>query len=56
MNNVHVQPRAADLRLRYGRQLKYLQYRYHNPETSRYEGGFVVSDAIGRQFGSLMFR
>ena len=56
VNNVHVQPRAADLRYRYGRQLKELQYRYHNPATDHYEGGFVVSDAIGRQSGSLMFR
>ena len=56
VQNVHVQPRAADLRSRYGQQLKALQYRYHNPATGRYEGGFVVSDAIGRQSGSLMFR
>ena len=56
VNNVHVQPRAADLRHRYGRSLKALQYRYRNPATNRYEGGVVVSDAIGQQNGSLMFR
>ena len=56
VNNVHVQPRAEDLRQRYGQQLKALQYRYRNPETNRYEGGIVVSDAIGHQNGSLMFR
>ena len=49
-------PRAADLRHHYGRQLKELQYRFRNPENGRYEGGFVVSDAIGHQSGALMFR
>ena len=56
VNNVHVQPRAADLRNRYGQQLKALQYRYDNPMTGHFEGGFVVADAIGRQTGSSMFR
>lgn len=56
VNNVHVQPRAADLRRRYAQQLKALQYRYRNPVSGRYEGGLVVSDAIGRRSGSLMFR
>ena len=56
VNNVHVQPRAADLRRRYGEQLKALQYRYQNSVTVRYEGGLVVSDAIARRNGSLMFR
>ena len=56
VNNVHVQPLAADLRQRYGQQLKSLRYRYQNPATGRHEGGLVVSDAIGHQTGSLMFR
>ena len=56
VNNVHVQPRAAALRHRYGEQLKALQYRYHNPQTDRHEGGIVVSDAIARRNGSFMFR
>lgn len=56
VDNVHVQPAAARLRHRYGQQLKDLQYRYWNPETRRYEGGIVVSDAIGRRNGSSMFR
>jgi hypothetical protein len=56
VNNVHVQPRAADLRRRYGEQLKALQYRYQNSVTGRYEGGLVVSDAIARRNDSLMFR
>lgn len=55
VNNVHVQPRAAELRLRYGQQLKALQYRYYDEARSRYQGGFTVSDAIGRQNGSRMF-
>ena len=57
VNNVHVQPRgAAALRHRYGEQLKELQYRYHNPQADRHEGGIVVSDAIARLNGSFMFR
>lgn len=55
VNNVHVQPSAAVLRDRYGKQLKALQYRYRNPDNLRYEGGLVVSDAIGQENGSLMF-
>ena len=55
VNNVHVQPRAGALRDRYGQQLKTLQYRYQNPKDFRYEGGLVVSDAIGQKNGSLMF-
>lgn len=56
VNNVHVQPRAAALRVRYGEQLKTLQYRYRNLGTQRYQGGIVVSDAIAQRNGSLMFR
>lgn len=55
VNNIHVQPRAAELRLRYGQQLKALQYRYYDATLSRYRGGFTVSDAIGHQSGSRMF-
>ena len=55
--NAHVQPRAADLRQRYGTQLKALQYRYADPTRgNRYQGGLVVADGIGRQGGSRMFR
>lgn len=55
VSNVHVQPRAVELRERYGQQLKTLQYRYQNPDNLRYEGGLVVSDAIGQKSGTLMF-
>ena len=55
VNNVHVQPRAGPLRDRYGQQLKAFQYRYENLDTGRYDGGLVVSDAIGKENGSLMF-
>ena len=55
VSNVHVQPRAEELRSRYGQQLKALQYRYRNPDNLRYEGGLVVSDAIGQKSGALMF-
>ena len=56
VDNVHVQSDAAKLRNRYGWQLDTLQHRYWNPTTERYEGGIVVSDAVNRQSGSLMFR
>lgn len=55
VNNVHVQPRAAALRDRYGQQIKNLQYRYRKEQTGRYEGGVVVSDAIAHQSGARMF-
>ena len=54
VNNVHVQPRATN---RYGRQRQNLQYyRYRNLATCRHDGGLVVSDAIGRQSGTSIFR
>ena len=56
VNNVHVQPRAASLRQRYGVQLKALQYRYQDAATGRYRGGLVVADAIAHRNASLMFR
>lgn len=56
VNNVHVQPGAASLKLRYGPQLKALQFRYRDAATGRYRGGIVVSDAIRQRNGSLMFR
>lgn len=55
VQNTHVQPNAALLRNRYGKQIKSLQYRYLNQEIKRYEGGVVVSDAIKHRNGSLMF-
>lgn len=55
VNNVHVQPRAAGLKRRYGRSLKGLQYRYQDAPTGRHHGGLVVSDAIQGRNGSLMF-
>ena len=56
VTNVHFQPRAEQLRDRYGQQLIALQYRYGNEQTGRYEGGIFVPDAIDHQSGSRMFR
>ena len=56
VQNVHVQQKALILRGRYGKTLKDLQYRYKHPTTGYNRGGIVVSDAIGKQSGSLMFR
>ena len=55
VQNTHVQPKAALLRNRYGKQIKSFQYRYLNQATNRHEGGIVVSDAIQHRSGSLMF-
>ena len=56
VDNIHVQPGSGRLRARYGQQLQTLQHRYRNPATSRFEGGVVVSDAIDRRPGSMMFQ
>ncbi len=56
VSNVHVQSGAVALKQRYGQYLKNLQYRYRDTATGRYRGGIVVSDAIRRRNGSLMFR
>ena len=57
VNNVHVQPGAANLRNRHGPQLKALQYRYQmDSATSHFTGGIVVSDPIECRSGSIMFR
>lgn len=52
--NVHVQPNAGDLRLRYGSKLKDLQHRYQEA-SGRWVGGVVVSDALRKQTSALMF-
>lgn len=52
--NVHVQPRAADLRQRFGAALKAMQYRYQDPN-GKWIGGVVVSDAIGQRHAGAMF-
>lgn len=54
--NIHVQPNAADIKLRYGQRLKKLQYRYQDPSSGAYKGGIVVSDPIGAKSSALMFR
>ncbi|MDE0348028.1 MAG: DUF3800 domain-containing protein [Boseongicola sp.] len=56
VNNVHVQPAAANLRDRNGSQFKALQFRFRDPATGRYSGGLVVADALGHRSGSLMFQ
>lgn len=54
INNVHVQPRAADLRHRFGAALKAMQYRYQDPN-GKWIGGIVVSDAISHRHAGAMF-
>jgi len=54
VNNVHVQPRAADIRFRYGPTLKSMQYRYQDP-SGRWMGGIVVADAISHHNAGRMF-
>ena len=52
--NIHVQPAAAQLKMRYGERLKSLSYRFQEPN-GRYKGGIVVSDPAGRN-ASRMFK
>ncbi len=54
--NVLVQPCTLRLRHRYGNQLLRLQFRYQNQAPGRFQGGLVVSDFIGLQTGTRMFR
>lgn len=54
VTNVHVQPRAADLRHRFGPALQSLQYRYQDP-MGKWIGGIVVSDAISHKHAGAMF-
>ncbi|MFM2281450.1 MAG: hypothetical protein RLZZ444_3681 [Pseudomonadota bacterium] len=53
--NVHVQPRASDLRHRFGPTLKQMQFRYQDPN-GRWTGGVVVSDALAHRNAGLMFQ
>lgn len=52
---VHSSPRYNEVREFFGERLSRLQYRYSD-ETGRWRGGLVVSDAIGKQSGSRLFR
>jgi Protein of unknown function (DUF3800) len=54
VTNVHVQPRAALLRQRFGPVLKSMQYRYQDPN-GKWIGGIVVSDAINQRNATAMF-
>lgn len=52
---VHSSRRYQEVRRSFGTRLKGLQYRYRD-ETGRWRGGLVVSDNIGQQSGSVLFR
>lgn len=52
---VHSSTRYAVVRQEFGARLKGLQYRYRD-ETGHWRGGLVVSDPVGHQPGSLLFR
>lgn len=55
ITNIHVQPSAAALRVQFGPRLQTLQYRFYDATRTRYRGGMVVSDLIGRRNASYMF-
>ncbi|MBL8509858.1 MAG: DUF3800 domain-containing protein [Chitinimonas sp.] len=48
VSNVHVQPGAANLKARFGLQLKALQYRYRSP-LGKWHGGVTVADPLGER-------
>jgi hypothetical protein len=53
--NVHVQPKAAVLRQRFGPTLNDMQHRYKDP-LGRWRGGIVVSDRHQHRNAGLMFQ
>lgn len=53
--NLHVQPRAAQLKHRFGATLKAMQHRYQDP-TGRWIGGITVSDSLAARNAGLMLR
>jgi hypothetical protein len=54
LSNLHVRPEYRRLRERFAQRLERLQYRYQDEE-GRWRGGWVVSDALGKQSGSRLF-
>ena len=55
IQNVHVQPGAAALRIRFGARLQAMQYRYQTP-LGKWNGGLVVADPLGQKSAANMFR
>lgn len=54
VTNIHVQPKFEQLKTRYATDLRSLQYRYQDPR-QKWQGGFVVSDAIGHRSSKSLF-
>lgn len=55
INNLHVQPKYSRIKDRYKDRLGRLQYRYAEA-SGRRRGGIIVSDALGKKSGSLLFQ
>lgn len=55
VQNVHVNERAIELRELFGVRLKALQYRYVQPGTGKYSGGFAISDPVNKRSGAHLF-
>lgn len=53
--NVHSSGRYLTVGAEFGSRVKDMQYRYRD-ETGRWRGGLVVSDPVGKQPGSRLFR
>ena len=53
-NNIHVSPRALQLRERFGPKLKALSYRYRN-DAERWKGGITVSDPLASRSARYIF-
>jgi len=55
VNNIHVGPGYSLLKTRYGIRLQHLQHRFQDPVTTRWRGGIVTDDRLGRRRGSHLF-
>ena len=55
ITNLHVKPNFVRIKDRYKNDMRSLQYRYQEAN-GRQKGGIIVSDALGKQPGGLIFR
>jgi hypothetical protein len=56
INTTHHHEEFLSIRSRFGARLENLQYRFIDPSTGRNSGGIIVSDPLGHQNGSKLFR
>lgn len=55
ITSIHVRPGYSDIKQQFASKIRPLQHRY-TEASGRSKGGFVVSDALGKQAGGVLFR